>query len=151
MATHCCVLPGKFHGQKSLVGCSPWDPLSNWAQISLKVRFSNIVTYEIEGGTIQSITDCGSYFLGESHKAKGVKWFYLGSLGRTSHPIFPHWMSHIPFWNYFSRNAFLMACVYKDDFWFMNWIRVFYPQLNSKLRISLLDYKLFFIQLNCLS
>ena len=24
MATHSVFLPGKFHGQRSLVGCSPW-------------------------------------------------------------------------------------------------------------------------------
>ena len=24
MATHCSILPGKSHGQRSLVGCSPW-------------------------------------------------------------------------------------------------------------------------------
>ena len=24
MATHCSVLPGEFHGQRSLVGYSPW-------------------------------------------------------------------------------------------------------------------------------
>ena len=29
MATHSSILPGKFHGQRNLVGCSPWG----WTQV----------------------------------------------------------------------------------------------------------------------
>ena len=29
MATHCSILPGKFHGWRSLVGYSPWGHFLN--------------------------------------------------------------------------------------------------------------------------
>ena len=30
MATHSSMLAGKFHGQRSLAGCSPWGDMTEW-------------------------------------------------------------------------------------------------------------------------
>ena len=43
MATHSSILPGEFHGQKSLVGYSPWDckELDTTEQLTLS-HFQNM-------------------------------------------------------------------------------------------------------------
>ena len=40
MATHSCILPGKFHGQKSLVSYSPWGPSESDTTERLHFHFS---------------------------------------------------------------------------------------------------------------
>ena len=34
MATHSVLLPGESHGQRSLVGCSPWDCYKSQTQLN---------------------------------------------------------------------------------------------------------------------
>ena len=34
MATHSILVPGEFHGQRSLAGYSPWGFAKSWTQLS---------------------------------------------------------------------------------------------------------------------
>ena len=55
-ATHSSILSGKFHGQRSVVGCSPWGLKDFW-------KLQSMDTCTIVGGSISGVTFCKSAIL----------------------------------------------------------------------------------------
>ena len=53
MAPHSVLLPGKSHGRRSLVGCSPWDPEDLDTTERLPFHFSLSYTGEGNGNPLQ--------------------------------------------------------------------------------------------------
>ena len=53
MATHSSTLPGKSHGRRSLVGCSPWGPEESDLTERLHFHFSLSCTGEGNGSPLQ--------------------------------------------------------------------------------------------------
>ena len=52
MATHSSILPGKAHGRKSLVGCSPWGREESDTTERLHFHFSLSCTGEGNGNPL---------------------------------------------------------------------------------------------------
>ena len=53
MATHSVLLPGKSHGRRSLVGCSPWGHEESDMTERLRFHFSPSYTGEGDGNLMQ--------------------------------------------------------------------------------------------------
>ena len=53
MATHSSTLPGKSHGQRSLVGCSPWGRYESDTTEQLHFHFSLSCIGEGNGNPLQ--------------------------------------------------------------------------------------------------
>ena len=54
MATHSILLPGKSHGRRSLVGCSPWGREESDTTEQLRFHFSLSCIGEGNGNPLQS-------------------------------------------------------------------------------------------------
>ena len=67
MATHTVLLPGKSHGRRSLVGCSPWDRWGSDTTEQLHFHFSLSCIEEGNGNPLQ----CSSL---ENPRDNGACW-----------------------------------------------------------------------------
>ena len=109
------LLPGKFHGQRSLVGCGPWGCLESDTTEWLPVHFSLSCIGEGNGNPLQcsfleNPRDGGAWWAavcGVKQSGTRLKWFssssrfVITSLSRSKHLLIS-WLHSYPlqwFWS----------------------------------------------------
>ena len=83
MATHPVSLPGKSHGQRSLVGCSPWVA-KTWTWLS---DFTFIPSMCFGGKFTSSVTDIRLKLVKRWHRSKHVAQSWPTGHGRKSRKL----------------------------------------------------------------
>ena len=153
MATHSVLLPGKSHGQRSLVGCSPWGRKESATTKQLRFHFSLSCIGEGNGNPLQcscleNPKDREAWWAAIYGVAQGRTWLMRlsSSSSRNTYRLYLGWQHRNTLLSQFACVALALTVILPVDssipwlfFLFVCLFVCFWPLVLSGLRFGLLE------------